>query len=439
MSSRQQALIPAALLAVIAALASLQAPAGGWAVATATAEELPDDIATGEVIWECGGLSSNIVASPVAADGFVYAGSSYDTKAMLAIRLDGAKGDITGTKQVVWSRRRGTPYVPSPLLYGDTLYNMQHYQGVIVRLDVKTGEERGERRHFLHGDEFPGRLRGEQHVALDLLLGDAARPGGLRDLPLDQRRPDIARADRVRGDALLGDFQAAEGAEPEHREHRDVEILRSLPGVGRVVAATVLAEASTALAARDYHSLRAHAGVAPVTKQSGKRRTVHMRYACDRRLRNALYHWARVATVCDAASRTYYATLRQRGHGHGRALRSDLREQVFRPWRRVHALEDDGRLVSADLPHLVRRQCLQPVRNGSSTAIVKAQPDDPERYQTVYARDPGSAAAPTAGLHFTPELLETIDHERVTLHVGLDTFRPLATDVVEEHELHGER
>jgi S-adenosylmethionine:tRNA ribosyltransferase-isomerase len=64
---------------------------------------------------------------------------------------------------------------------------------------------------------------------------------------------------------------------------------------------------------------------------------------------------------------------------------------------------------------------------------------DPERYQTVYAEQEGSAAAPTAGLHFTPELLARLDVERVTLHVGLDTFRPLAVDVVEEHPLHSER
>ena len=70
---------------------------------------------------------------------------------------------------------------------------------------------------------------------------------------------------------------------------------------------------------------------------------------------------------------------------------------------------------------------------------IHEQPVDPERYQTVYARDIGSAAAPTAGLHFTEELLDRIDHELVTLHVGLDTFRPLAVDIVEEHELHGER
>jgi outer membrane protein assembly factor BamB len=101
------------------------------------------DLASGAVIWECGGLSSNIVASPVSANGFVYAGSSYEIRALLAIRLDGAKGDITGSKQVIWSRRRGTPYVPSPLLYGEALYNLHHYQGILSRIDVKTGEDQG--------------------------------------------------------------------------------------------------------------------------------------------------------------------------------------------------------------------------------------------------------------------------------------------------------
>jgi S-adenosylmethionine:tRNA ribosyltransferase-isomerase len=64
---------------------------------------------------------------------------------------------------------------------------------------------------------------------------------------------------------------------------------------------------------------------------------------------------------------------------------------------------------------------------------------DAERYQTVYARDAGSAAAPTAGLHFTPELLAQLDVERVTLHVGLDTFRPVSVENLADHELHGER
>src|SRR5579871_417521 len=64
---------------------------------------------------------------------------------------------------------------------------------------------------------------------------------------------------------------------------------------------------------------------------------------------------------------------------------------------------------------------------------------DPERYQTVYATAPGSAAAPTAGLHFTEGLLARLDVERVTLHVGLDTFRPIGEERVDAHAIHGER
>lgn len=97
------------------------------------------DLATGKVIWECGGLSANIVASPVAADGMVFAGSSYEKQALLAIRLEGAKGDITGSDRVAWARARGTPYVPSPLLYDGALYFLRHYQGILTRVKARTG------------------------------------------------------------------------------------------------------------------------------------------------------------------------------------------------------------------------------------------------------------------------------------------------------------
>lgn len=114
---------------------------------------------------------------------------------------------------------------------------------------------------------------------------------------------------------------AAPPAEGEEAlEHRDVTILRSLPGVGRVVAATMLAEASRPLAARDYQTLRAQAGTAPVTRQSGKVRLVLMRRACNRRLRAAVFHWARNSIRLDAPSRARYQHLRLR-HGHARALR----------------------------------------------------------------------------------------------------------------------
>ena len=74
---------------------------------------------------------------------------------------------------------------------------------------------------------------------------------------------------------------------------------------------------------------------------------------------------------------------------------------------------------------------------------IHAKLDDPERYQTVYAREPGSAAAPTAGLHFTPRLLEELQAKGikiayVTLHVGLDTFAPVTEEDPQEHKIHSE-
>jgi transposase len=90
-----------------------------------------------------------------------------------------------------------------------------------------------------------------------------------------------------------------------------------------MVAATMLTEAAGPLAARDYATLRAHAGTAPVTKRSGKRlHVVCMRTGSKSRLRSALYHWARTSLQHDPATRAYYDALRQRGHAHPRALRS---------------------------------------------------------------------------------------------------------------------
>lgn len=104
----------------------------------------------------------------------------------------------------------------------------------------------------------------------------------------------------------------------------DVTILQSAPGVGTAVTAVFIADARALLTTRDYHALRAVTGVAPVRRQTGKntRGMVSMRHACNHRLRNACYHWARVSTRVDTAARDYYAALRARGHSHGRALRS---------------------------------------------------------------------------------------------------------------------
>jgi transposase len=117
---------------------------------------------------------------------------------------------------------------------------------------------------------------------------------------------------------LGGDEEVKPG---QSKEQRDATILRSLPGVGRIVLATLLAEAWEPLRRRDYHGLRSLCGVAPVTKRSGKRCVVVMRQACHLRLRTAVYHWSRTAIQHDGLSRLRYAELRKRGHTHGRALR----------------------------------------------------------------------------------------------------------------------
>lgn len=133
----------------------------------------------------------------------------------------------------------------------------------------------------------------------------------------------------------------------EDGEHRDVAIICSLPGVGSTVVATMLSEGAQAIAERDYAALRAHAGIAPVTKRSGKRLNVIMRKACNGRLRNAMYHWCRVSVQRDPVSKAKYAALRAKGHSHGRALRtvgdSNLRllfgmlksRSLFDPTRRL--------------------------------------------------------------------------------------------------------
>jgi outer membrane protein assembly factor BamB len=102
------------------------------------------DLATGAQLWECAGLTDNVVSSPVAYQRLVIAGNSYYQQAMLAVRLAGAKGDITGTTNVAWRIGRSTPYVPSPLLYDDTLYFIRHIQNVLNRLDPATGKPRNE-------------------------------------------------------------------------------------------------------------------------------------------------------------------------------------------------------------------------------------------------------------------------------------------------------
>jgi len=115
--------------------------------------------------------------------------------------------------------------------------------------------------------------------------------------------------------------QSSLSARPQN-EHSDVEILRSLPGVGRIVCATVLAEAHGVLLQDNRSTLRALGGIAPVTRRSGKAYpVVERRRACNRRVANAFSHCGRTAVQHDLVCRQHYARLRRRGHGHARAVR----------------------------------------------------------------------------------------------------------------------
>jgi outer membrane protein assembly factor BamB len=134
-------------------------------VVSATQRVRSYDLETGRLLWECAGLSRNVVSSPVAGSGMVIAGNSYDWQAMLAIRLAGARGNITDTEHVAWKLNRLTPYVSSPLLYDDTLYFLRHNQNILSRLDPLTGKPRGE----------PLRLEGIRDFIFASPIGAAGR------------------------------------------------------------------------------------------------------------------------------------------------------------------------------------------------------------------------------------------------------------------------
>jgi transposase len=116
---------------------------------------------------------------------------------------------------------------------------------------------------------------------------------------LDEQIRDVAR----RTAKLLKDLPPNADPNGNAREHRDIDLLLS------------------PIRERDYDSLRCYAGSAPVTKQSGRRRTVSMRRACSERVRQAIFHWSGRSIMVDSRSRQHYDRLRAAGHGHARALR----------------------------------------------------------------------------------------------------------------------
>ncbi len=109
-------------------------------ITSATNKVRSYDLETGEIIWECTGLTRNVIPSPVYGDGILYVMSGYRGTALMAIDLAKAKGDITGTKTILWEYNQDTPYAPSPLLMDGYLYFIRTNNGFLTCLDAKTGE-----------------------------------------------------------------------------------------------------------------------------------------------------------------------------------------------------------------------------------------------------------------------------------------------------------
>lgn len=109
------------------------------AIVNATERIRSYDLATGEVIWEAGGMTTNVIPTPVTGFGMVYALSGFRGAALQAIKL-GRTGDLTGTDTIAWQHNRSTPYVPSPLLSGDRLYFYAGNNGILSCFDARTGK-----------------------------------------------------------------------------------------------------------------------------------------------------------------------------------------------------------------------------------------------------------------------------------------------------------
>ncbi len=108
-------------------------------VTAATGKIRSYDLVSGDLVWECGGLTRNVIPTPVTGHGMLFATSGYQGSSLLAIRL-GKSGDLTGTDAIVWSHKKSTPYVPSPLLYGDKLYLFASNNGVLSCFDAPSGK-----------------------------------------------------------------------------------------------------------------------------------------------------------------------------------------------------------------------------------------------------------------------------------------------------------
>lgn len=180
------------------------------------------DLETGDSIWQCGGMSANIVATPIYADGVLYVGSSYEKRMLMAIELKDARGEITDSAKVLWTRDQRTPYVPSPLWVNGSLYFLAHYQNVMTRVNGRTGEDKpGAMRLGPLGNIYASPVATEDHIFVTDLEGatlvvtedEVPRPIALNQLnePVNASLAIVGDQIFIRGDKHL--FCIAEDSE----------------------------------------------------------------------------------------------------------------------------------------------------------------------------------------------------------------------------------
>ena len=108
------------------------------AVVSATNSVRSYDTATGEILWQCTGMTLNVIPTPLLHEDVVYLASGFRGSSLMAVKL-GASGDLTGTDSVLWTHDSRTPYVPSPVLVGERVYFFSGNSGMLTSLDAKTG------------------------------------------------------------------------------------------------------------------------------------------------------------------------------------------------------------------------------------------------------------------------------------------------------------
>lgn len=206
---------------------------------------------------------------------------------------------------------------------------LKHVQSIVARLRLLDSQIRDANREIERHLEMWSRLASSSDGASD--ASATAEHGS------SEREPRASSSDD----------------EPPARRPDDVTILRSLPGVGTITLATMIAELSEPLLRRDYSALRALFGVAPITRQSGTSRVVQMRRACSESLRNVAFNWARSAVRYDRKCKARFAAMRARGKEPAQAYRAvvDHLLRVACSMLRVGTLYDvDRRAPHAALP-----------------------------------------------------------------------------------------